>query len=85
MPRPGSLHLRELRPPLSPDEEPKKTRGKRMRQAADASVLFLPLQSDLQVVPYCAHDEARQIRIHTSSGRLQTTLKIRRILWINTR
>lgn len=51
-----------------------------MRQAADAPVLFLPLQSDLQIIPNCAHDEARQIRIHATFGRLQTTMRIIRSL-----
>lgn len=37
-----------------------------MRQTADAPVRVLPLQSDLQVVPAGAHDEARQARVHAA-------------------
>lgn len=63
---PGSLRLQQLRSPLSPDEESQEARDERVRQAADASVLLVPVQGDLQVVSSSAHDETRQARLRTS-------------------
>lgn len=75
VPRAGPVRLRQLRPPLPPDEEPEEARDQRVRQTADAPVRVLPVQSDLQVLPAGAHDETRAAGLHAADHAHQAAPK----------